>query len=310
MNVTASQVRKLVAVLSALLMVIGIGAVVQNVEPTEASWADRVNGESEFSAGQPYARSITTYGTMFPPASRDTNLGPNVAAAGAANSGKSYEQQIDGTDFSGLIGFLPMEAYGRSCAHAGASSSKCLLPSASSSASTAYAVAETGQMKMWAGGAENVRLVTIGHALNLNTARTTAECRPGSTGVAGLNSDGEVILGGRFSDNLVNTYLGGGTRIRVPGVNGTKQDSWDGAAGKYTATVSHTSKTGTNQASSTLRLHVRLTTYLFEVQIWTMDMILAHAECGAAVKAPEIPPRPAQKGAWPCLLYTSDAADE
>ncbi|MDN4507594.1 hypothetical protein [Dietzia maris] len=299
MKFTTTSLRKLVALFSALLVVVGIGAVVRNVEPTEATWADQVHATSDFSAGQPYARAITTYGTMFPPASRDTNLGPNVAAAGAANSGKAYEQQIDGTDFSGLIGFLPMEAYGRSCARAGGSSAECLLPSPGSPTSTAYAVAETGQMKMWAGAGENVRLVTIGHALNLNSARTTAECRPGATGVAGLNSGGEVILGGDFSDNLTNIYLRGGTRVSMPGVNGTTQDSWNGAAGKYTATISHTSDTGPNRAKSTLRLHVRLTAYVIGTQIWTLDMVLAHAECGAAIQAPSIPSRPAQKGAWP-----------
>lgn len=280
-------------------MVAGLGAVAGNIQPTEASWTDQVHSKSEFSAGQPYARAISSYGTMFPYLSKKSDLGPNEVNAGAANRGTNYAQNVGGTDFSGLAGFLPLEAYNRSCARAGTSSNECQLPAPASSTASAYAVAETGQLKMWVGSSENSRLVTIGHALNLNSARTTAECRPGEVGVPGLNSGGEVILGGNFSDNIGNVYAGGGTRIRMPSVNGTTQGSYTDFY-RYTATLSHTSTSGINHASSQLRLHVRST--LLGGQRWTLDLILAHAECGTALSVPPRPDRPARESAWPAQM--------
>lgn len=299
MRALTPQIRRLLAALGALVMVAGLGAMAGNIQPTEASWTDQVHSKSEFSAGQPYARAISSYGTMFPYLSRKSDLGPNEVNAGAANRGTNYAQNVGGTDFSGLAGFLPLEAYNRSCARAGTSSIECQLPAPASSNASAYAVAETGQLKMWVGSSENSRLITIGHALNLNSARTTAECRPGEVGVPGLNSSGEVILGGNFSDNIGNLYEGGGTRIRMPSVNGTTQGTYTDFY-RYTATLSHTSTSGINHASSQLRLHVRST--LLGGQRWTLDLILAHAECGTALSVPQRPDRPARESAWPAQM--------
>lgn len=299
MRALTPQIRKLLAALGALIMIAGLAVTVGKIQPTEASWTDQVHSKSEFSAGQPYARAISSYGTMFPYLSRKTELGPNEVNAGAANRGTNYAQNVGGTDFSGLAGFLPLEAYNRSCARAGTSSSECQLPAPASSNASAYAVAETGQLKMWVGSSENSRLITIGHALNLNSARTTAECRPGEVGVPGLNSSGEVILGGNFSDNIGNLYEGGGTRIRMPSVNGTTQGTYTDFY-RYTATLSHTSTSGINHASSQLRLHVRST--LLGGQRWTLDLILAHAECGTALSVPQRPDRPARESAWPAQM--------
>lgn len=303
MSASALRPRKLFAVLGALIMLAGFGVTVGKIQPTEASWAEQVHGKSEISAGQPYARAISSYGTMFPVVSSRTDLGPNEILAGAAKPGTNYDQRLGGLDYAGIAGFIPLQASNRSCARAGVSASECGAPAPQASNATSYAVAETGQLKMWAGAAGANRLITIGHTLNLSTARTTAECRPGAEGIPGLDRNATVILGGEFSGNLLNVYAGGGTVISMPQLNGTTSGVWNDGLYRYEGTLSHTSTKGESKASSQLRLHVRasLRTWPYS-QRWTLDLILAHAECGTALSVPPRPDRPARESAWPAQM--------
>ena len=294
MNATTSQVRRVVTVLSALVMVIGIGAVVQNVEPTEASWAEQVHGTSQFGmanihAGNRFARAMSTYGFMDR-AAKDHNVGPVSALRVSTDK---EPRAITGPSTHSSSGAFPLyllhlNTVGFSCSTVDVKKAECAngVPENFSNP-TASAVSETQNLE--------VRTAFVGLDLvtyqNSTPIRATATCSP-ARGAATMTSAGSIILG---RDTLLSDQI----EVPVPGPNAESSNNRSWGSYDYTATMQHVRKEEPGYAMSQLRLRVNATG-TDGAERWNLTLILAHAECGVDRALTDSPTRPTT-GAWPAL---------
>ncbi|MBS7548302.1 hypothetical protein [Dietzia massiliensis] len=295
MKFTTTSLRKLVALFSALLVVVGIGAVVRNVEPTEATWADQVRGESRFGMANPYAgnafaRAVSTYG-FLDRATFNGSVDGSIAFRRAPDLSRDAPRAS--THWStGLLGFLPLTTVGQSCATLSASAQCESGSSLGVENPKATAVSEAKSLDLTAslGGLD---LVTY-QSDNPLRAIATCSATESSAFLSQTGPEagaGSIILGrnGIFSEEV---------RLPVPAPNTVVRGHRAWGAYDYTARLWHVREVKPGYALSQLRLRVAATGTA-GAERWNLDLILAHAECGVGHRTTDAPGRPTTSDIWP-----------
>lgn len=310
MTVRGSLTRRIAATTTALFAIAAIATTGAAPVPyTEAGWVDDVyvhaSLQADPQAGQNYARAITGYGTLDRPLLAATSYPGAVTAFATANT-TSIQEDVDNYNDSAIIASIPTRIATESCARSypvvGEDCQPPPDPESEFGTPVSYAVGEANALRIWATELwTSDRLVTYGNSDNQDPIRAIAKCRPGKEGETRLTAGGNIILLGNRGGNR-ESPITGGTHIPVPEANQTEQESTSGWTGltsyTYTGTLHHRRVVQDNYAMVELRLHVISRGTLTTGRYWTLDLILARAECGTSMQSPNPVPRPSNTGNW------------
>ncbi|MGX1597874.1 hypothetical protein ACWIDS_12495 [Dietzia maris] len=294
MSASTLKSRKLIALLGVVLMVAGFGVALRSVQPTEASWTDPVYGESRFGVGNinqgnSFARAVSTYG-FIDRLTQDDQIAPVTAFVETPTTAKSEKGPASHSSASWLFPFyLALGATGKSCATLSVrTDSGCANGDAGKIAlATANSVSETTSLSLTTAAFLGSDLVSYRYS---SPIRATATCSA-SEGKAGLSWGGPIILGS------------GSNRVSVPmPAENTQSKPITGPDGQ-TATLHRVQKAGAGSALSQLRMRVEASGSGILNQ-WTLDLILAHAECGVDQVTTPTPSAPNQSN-WPRTTQTA-----
>lgn len=284
------DIRSLLAIFGAVILLATTVITLGTARPTEATWQDTVAGESVFgtheNAGENYARAIATYGTMNRWITGNESRGPILSTATSNSTPPRAETPAEAISSPWWIGVLPVDTTASTCARAKLSEGECAPePTDPELRAGNFAVAELHGLEVNSLGL-GIPLVTYDESAPI---RATASCTPGSAGQATVSTGGSIVLGDRTLGNRVSVRV-----PTTPGVSGPVDRNW--GTYDYQATVIHDRVEQMHHAISQVRLVVEATAGSNEGQRWTLNIILARAECGVAMPMPPLPPRPSTAG--------------
>lgn len=287
------DIRSLLAIFGVVILLATTVITLGTARPTEATWQDTVHGESAFgtheNAGNNYARAIATYGTMNRWGSGNESRGPIQSAVTSTSTSPRAETPAQTIRSPFGTAILPLNTKARTCARADRSVECAPEPTGQTPGPAQYSVAELHELEV-----NTVRVIGV-PAIPLVTyeesepIRATASCTPGSGGQATVSTGGSIVLGDRTLGNRVSVPV-----PTTPGVSGPVDRDW--GTYDYQATVIHDRVEQMHHAISQVRLVVEATAGSNEGQRWTLNIILARAECGVAMPMPPEPPRPSTAG--------------
>lgn len=302
------DIRSLLAIFGVVVLLATTVITLGTARPTEATWQDTVIGESQFgtheNAGSNYARAIATYGTMTRSVSGDESRGPVESAVTSAMTSPRAETPARTIRSPFGTAVLPVNTEARTCARADRNLECAPEPTAPTPKPANYAVAELHELEVFSLrvlGIPTIPLVTYDAD---EPIRATASCTPGAAGQAAVSTGGSIVLGDRALSNRVSVPV-----PTAPGVSGPVPREW--GAYNYQASVVHDRVEQTHHAVSQVRLVVEATAWDSEGERWALNIILARAECGVAMRMPPEPQRPSTLGlgrmaAAPATVQTPD----
>lgn len=265
-------------------------ASVAPIELTEAAWTDSVHANASFTAspnvGINYARGLGAYGEFV----RDYSLlGDAVTMTGYTASRTTGQTPItlsNDEPFSSESIFLalPFAMSGVRCARAQPSSTDCAL----SSTATSYALADVTEFRVHATnpfGVPTTPLVVYEPSSSTNPLRVTASCNPGTSGNTGLAGSGSFTLGSGDSTKTLALPTKAAPR---------KQQVRETSSYRYRVALLYTEDTALNSAWAQVAINIRATNPRGTTTYWSVDAILARAECGNSQPLPGLPTRPTQ----------------
>ncbi len=292
--------RSVSVAISALAMMAATLAHTSPIDPTEATWTDDVYANASLSAGPNtgvnFARSLGAYGEFV----RDFSvLGNTVTMPGYQAYRTTGDSPItldspQGFSSESALLALPFRMTGRSCARAERpTGTECAFSnSAISSALTdvdSFRVHATNPFSI-----PTTPLVVYSPALSTNPLRVTASCDPGTVGNTGLTGSGDFTLGS-----------GSNTRyLSLPTKEAPRRQQIRTASGyTYRVALLYTEARALNFARAQVAINIQ-TTDLIGNDSWSINAILAMAECGNSMSAPALPPRPTH--ANPAVVWDPD----
>ncbi|TWH61648.1 hypothetical protein L612_001400000250 [Rhodococcus rhodochrous J38] len=290
----ARALRVSVSLIGALTV---IGLVVFNsgfAGQTLASWNDRVFGSAKFGIDsarvQGYAQALAgrfvldrTILSDFDWDGVSTTHGP--LAAGTTTVAGSHHSG----NFSTVI---RLEENATSCASYIPHTGNCAQ--AFSGSPAGYATSSLDKFEVTALG------IPLVWARDKVSVRTSATCPAAGPMVAGslLPTGGSSSGAGIFlrKDSLTGSDLFLPFPSEPPATGGETHSEGERSFGSgsigfvYKVRLTRTTRVTENSAMSQLRIRIQTVSALAENQQWVVDAVLAHAECGVGVAAPNLPP--------------------
>lgn len=304
MSRVQSSPRKALAIIGSLIIVAATAIGVATTSPTEASWVDKVHGSSTFRTGDltglpNFAHATSGYGTLRRPILGTADLNPTMAYSHPGDPTRRM-QVLDNFGRSYLT-ILRASGNLNSCARSQPAGLFNTCPTLSNTAPRTYATSTIGNFQIAASGAPRVRIGTGAYRGGISNAPVArAECTPGQRGQASLTGvGGDLFPAGPVLIGDTDDFV----ELRIPAPNTQSVvthniDSYD-----YKATLQRVEASTVGKAKVQLRLKVEADGWLTS---WDMNIILVHAECGAAVPLIQ-PPTSPKIGEWADLPLDTKA---
>ncbi|MGN0099853.1 MAG: hypothetical protein ACI39C_02835 [Dietzia sp.] len=278
------------AIIGTLFIAAATAMGVATTSPTEASWVDKVHGGSTFGTSDltgisNFAHASSGYGTLRRP----------IAGTADLNSTMSYShpgapsRQMQMLENPGRDYFNILRASGtfNSCARsqpAGFLDGCAPLPKTEP---RTYATSTLGNFQIAASGAPRVRIGTGAYPGGISNAPVArAECTPGQMGRASLTGVGsDLITAGPVLIGDADDFV----ELKIPAANTQNVVTQKLGSYHYKATLQRIEATEIGKSKVQLKLKVEADGLLTS---WDMNVILVHAECGAAVPLVQPPKLP------------------
>lgn len=254
---------------------------------TEANWNDTVHVNANLTAsqfaGQNYARSIGAYGTIERIL---TNTDMGELAASRVTGQTPIVHSNDNTYSGSSAGVLPVEVRGRRCARAqpivaGGCITEDWFPT-----STSFATAGLESFSIRSLSILGQDLITFSQSGTPEYfVRVSARCTPGEVGAT------DIINTSSKSFRLGNATAG--TPVAIPTATNRLTSGENEISGlyHYSLKLSYENYEEKNHAWAQLSMRAE-TTNLLGGQAWSVNAILARAECGSSRPMPSMPSRP------------------